>query len=448
MTGPELIAYGERVQAVFTASVRRFLFAAFGIWDTALAQLIGRWLPGRGQAVAAGLMAGSGGVVSAEHGYRVWELAGVAAADPDARRYLESEPLDPKGWQELPASSAFRQAFAGFLAEYGHRGVYELDTANPRWVEEPGYLLGEVRRMLDQDRSRHPRETARAVRRAAEAEMARLPLLACLAVRWLAARARRAAARREEGKAIIATVTFAARRTALEVGRRLVATGRLDDAASVFYLAQPDYLAYLRGEWDGQGAAALAADRRAQQAVWERESPPDVIVLDAEGSPASMPAVAQTAPEPRRSRIRRSARPSEYPAPEGWTVLSGTAAAPGHATGPARIIRHPTEGARLGLGEILVAPSTDPAWTPLFLRASAIATAVGGYHSHGAIVAREYGIPAVVNVPDLLSAVADGQPISVDGGAGRVAIAPAAGAQIDEASSPAAISTQARSARA
>jgi len=71
---------------------------------------------------------------------------------------------------------------------------------------------------------------------------------------------------------------------------------------------------------------------------------------------------------------------------------------------------------------VLVAPSTDPGWTPLFLRASAVVMEVGGYLSHGAIVAREYGIPAVVNLPGLLSSVKDGQRLVVDGDAGTITL--------------------------
>jgi len=78
-------------------------------------------------------------------------------------------------------------------------------------------------------------------------------------------------------------------------------------------------------------------------------------------------------------------------------------------------------GTYLSAGEVLVAPSTDPGWTPLFLRASAIVMASGGYLSHGAIVAREYGIPAVVNVPGILTGVRQGDPLFVDGDSGRVA---------------------------
>ncbi|MFZ2853594.1 MAG: PEP-utilizing enzyme, partial [Rhodocyclaceae bacterium] len=92
----------------------------------------------------------------------------------------------------------------------------------------------------------------------------------------------------------------------------------------------------------------------------------------------------------------------------------------GVAAGPARIIQRPEDGARLAAGDILVAPSTDPAWTPLFLRAGGLVMETGGYLSHGAIVAREFGIPAVVNLPGILAALADGEPLAVDGGRGTV----------------------------
>lgn len=94
--------------------------------------------------------------------------------------------------------------------------------------------------------------------------------------------------------------------------------------------------------------------------------------------------------------------------------------AAGSATGRVRILRHPSEGDRLGRGEILVAPSTDPGWTPLFMRAAAVVVEVGGYHSHGSIVAREFGIPAVANIPNLLETLQDGETITVHGDTGKI----------------------------
>lgn len=100
--------------------------------------------------------------------------------------------------------------------------------------------------------------------------------------------------------------------------------------------------------------------------------------------------------------------------------LEGVAVAAGIAKGKARLILHPEEGNKLGPGEIMIAPSTDPGWTPLFLKASGLIMETGGFLSHGAIVAREYGLPAVVNVPRVMRAIKDGQMVVVDGYQGKV----------------------------
>lgn len=103
----------------------------------------------------------------------------------------------------------------------------------------------------------------------------------------------------------------------------------------------------------------------------------------------------------------------------GNGILAGSPASAGMVTAPARVILDPV-GARLEPGEILVAPSTDPGWTPLFLTAGGLVMEMGGANSHGAVVAREYGIPAVVGVADATARISTGQRITVDGGAGTV----------------------------
>ena len=100
-------------------------------------------------------------------------------------------------------------------------------------------------------------------------------------------------------------------------------------------------------------------------------------------------------------------------------ALSGSPASAGSVTARARVILDPV-GARLEPGEILVAPSTDPGWTPLFLTAGGLVMEMGGPNSHGAVVAREYGIPAVVGVPEATVRIATGQRITVDGGSGTI----------------------------
>ncbi len=101
-------------------------------------------------------------------------------------------------------------------------------------------------------------------------------------------------------------------------------------------------------------------------------------------------------------------------------VWRGVATGTGVARGKVRRLRHPAEGLALQAGEILVAPSTDPGWTPLFLKAAGLVVETGGYMSHGAIVAREFALPAVVNLPGILDALRDGDEIVVDGLRGEV----------------------------
>jgi pyruvate,water dikinase len=108
---------------------------------------------------------------------------------------------------------------------------------------------------------------------------------------------------------------------------------------------------------------------------------------------------------------------------DGPGVLRGTPASGGLVTARARVILDPT-GAKLEPGEVLVAPSTDPGWTPLFLTAGGLVMEMGGSMSHGAVVAREYGIPAVVGVPDATGRVVTGSRITVDGSAGTVTLVP------------------------
>ena len=102
---------------------------------------------------------------------------------------------------------------------------------------------------------------------------------------------------------------------------------------------------------------------------------------------------------------------------------AGTPASAGTVAGVARVVLDPL-GARLDPGEILVAPSTDPGWTPLFLTAGGLVMEMGGANSHGAVVAREYGIPAVVGVAGATERITSGDTISVDGAAGTVALGP------------------------
>jgi pyruvate,water dikinase len=316
------------------------------------------------------LQAGAGGVASAEQGYRVYDVA-------QGKATIEE-----------------------FLRDFGHRAVYEADLANPRWVEDPSWILEQVESIRKNAPARDPRETAVEVRRKAEQELRqrfgwRTPL-----VLWLVRKLGAAMVAREGAKGALVAMLLPVRRMVLEMGRRLVAEGKLDAPGQALHFASGDLACWLRGYWDGAGARELARDRALRRERWLAEDAPDLITEEPDG------------------RLAAAAPPSGAPSEAG--VWIGIPVSPGCASGLARMVLTPTDAAHLEQGDVLVAPSTDPGWTPLFLRASAIVMETGGFLSHGAIVAREYGIPAVANVPGILKTLEDGEAIAVDGSTGRV----------------------------
>ena len=353
------------------------------------------------QSLVARLLAASGGVASAEHGFRIRELADSVGGDAAAEAALRDR--DPFAWRALPADTPFRVAMEAYLDRYGHRAVYEMELASARWAENPRYVLEQVRFHLDHPPARDARARAVDLRRRAEAELATVPAWLRPIARRIVGRARLGAALRENAKSGSAAALTLVRWICLEVGRRLQAAGRLAAAHDVFHLSLLEVEAWLTGAWDGGGADALAGDRRARLAAQQELELPGVI----RESPSAAP----------RADPRRAAAVAPAPDVDAW---AGMAAAPGAAEGPACVLRTPHDGGRMRRHDVLVAPSTDPGWTPLFLRASALVTETGGYLSHGAVVAREFGLPAVVNVRDAMRLIADGNRLRVDGDAGRV----------------------------
>ncbi|MGD8912446.1 MAG: PEP-utilizing enzyme, partial [Candidatus Thiodiazotropha sp.] len=187
----------------------------------------------------------------------------------------------------------------------------------------------------------------------------------------------------------------------LALGERWVEAGWLEVRDEIFYLLQHEMLAVLEDTLPGEALAPRITDRRRQFQVWQAEEATDVILQHPDGS--------------KNEQIEHGVADLV-----DGDCFAGIPVGTGRATGIARILQRPEQGERLGPNEILVAPSTDPAWTPLFLKAGGLVMETGGYLSHGAIVAREFGIPTVVNLPGILQQLHDGELIEVDGGRGTV----------------------------
>jgi pyruvate,water dikinase len=353
--------------------------------------------------------------VTTEMDLELWRLTQQIRSDSDARAAF-----DAAGAPELRTAydagalpPTAQRGFAQFLFRYGHRAVAEIDLGMPRWSDDPTHLFGVVRNYLALDDPALAPDTQFAAGSAdAEAMVADLvaraarrgPLRARL-VRFCLRRTRQLAGLRESPKFVLVWQLALLRAQLQRVGAALLAEGTLDRADDVFMVGIAEARRGLAGE---RLQSIVAANRAAYDAELRRRHIPRIVLSDGTEPEAAM-------------------RPAD--APEG--ALLGSPASTGTVTGRARVVLDPV-GAHLEPGEILVAPSTDPGWTPLFLTAGGLVMEMGGSNSHGAVVAREYGIPAVVGLADATHKIRTGDRITLDGAAGRVTLA--ASSAVEESS--------------
>jgi pyruvate,water dikinase len=350
--------------------------------------------------------------VTTEMDLELWALAASIRAKPESAAVF-AEPALPelaRRYRSGGLPAAVQAGLAAFLGHYGHRAVAEIDLGMPRWSEDPTHILGVLANYLRlDDPAQAPDRQFRKAAREAEAHVERLVAAArgrsrlrAMLVQGALRRTRMFAGLRELPKYFIVEALAAVREQLAAVGAELAEAGRIDAPDDVFFL---DFAEAHRG-LDGTRLQGIVRQRReAYEAELGRRHVPRVLLSDG------------TEPEALRI-VPGGADGGRFGAKAG--VLSGTPASAGTATAPARVILDP-QGAHLEPGEILVAPSTDPGWTPLFLTAGGLVMEMGGPNSHGAVVAREYGIPAVVGVPDATTRIVTGHSITVDGAAGTVA---------------------------
>jgi len=336
---------------------------------------------------------------------QLWNLLQRIRSDQESADLLRSTP--PAALAErfhtggLP--TVLQTCLTLFLADYPHRAIAEIDVGVPRWSEDPTYILGVMANYLQlEDPSMAPDVVFARSTREARAMIDRLSAVAAQRGRWRGpvvrftlGRARELAGIREMPKYFIVLALAAVRSDLAAVGVVLATDGRIDKADDVFFLT-------IGEARDGLAGRSLHPVVEARRAVYEQEMRrrrvPRVLLSDG------------TEPE----NTEEAAGPTP-------ASMVGVPASPGTAAGTARVVLDPV-GARLAPGEILVAPSTDPGWTPLFLTAGGLVMEMGGANSHGAVVAREYGIPAVVGVPRATERVSSGDLLTVNGTAGTVNI--------------------------
>lgn len=294
--------------------------------------------------------------------------------------------------QELPAVA--QQALSGFLSEYGMRGLGEIDLGAPRWTDDPtgvcqtliAYVTAESpdhdpRRTFEQGRVR----ATDGLETLAEASTA----AAARQLRFAGSRVRSLFGARETPKFALVCAMGSIRKALLDSGAELVTAGNLDSPADIFYLQHSELAEAFDHDWRSLVAERKEAFAREQR----RQAVPRIILDDGE---AFYDGVASTK-----------------------SGISGMGVSPGVAEGLVRVVDDPRTS-ELKQGEVMVCRGTDPAWTPLFLTAAALVTEVGGLMTHGSVVAREYGIPAVVGVHEATTRLQTGQLIRIDGSAGTI----------------------------
>ena len=347
---------------------------------------------------------------SVEAGRELWNLSRLAASIPSVRdRIIEVTPATI--WRTLdalasmPDAQPFMDAFSIYLDDYGWRSDL-FDLSMPTWAEDPSIPLSQLRAYLEMEDYDPDRESKRLQD---ERDQAIEDTLASV---------KPEDRRRFEDVLEVATslsplqedhnfyidqrLAFTPRLLVLAIGRRLVSDGHIDEPSDVFYLRAAQVRAALNSEDDDY--RGMVEDCMDEMSRWAKVTPPSYV-----GAPRPT-GISGPSLFDGRNRFR-----ADQP-----NVLRGNPSSSGTARGPARILMNLREAGRLKPGDVLVARTTMPAWTPLFGVACAIVVETGGVLSHAAVTAREYGIPAVLGVADATTTIRDGQILEVSGSDGRV----------------------------
>jgi pyruvate,water dikinase len=356
--------------------------------------------------------------VTTEMDLSLWQTARALKADTSAADYAQRTPADQLAAEylrgELPDSA--HRAVEAFLRRYGFRGLAEIDLGRPRWREDSAPVMQALQSYLRiEDENQAPDAVFKRGEQAARAALDQLEAAAratrggwlkARIVRLLAQRMRASIGMRESPKFYIVRIMGIVREGLLESGRDFAAAGELERPDDVFFLRLPELEELAQVEDPLQrGAArdwrALAAARRA---VYQREKLrrqiPRLLLSDGRAFYEGL---------------------NDAPPGADGNVIVGSPVSPGLVEGAVRVVFDP-HAAQLAPGEILVCPGTDPSWTPLFLAAGGLVMEVGGMMTHGSVVAREYGIPAVVGVDRATQRLQTGQRIRVDGSSGQIVI--------------------------
>jgi pyruvate,water dikinase len=364
-----------------------------------------RWFPD-GIAKSGKLLAGMGGMADATAGLDMWRLAAAAHSKTQVKDII----LSDDDWNTIEGKLSrtksgreFLDQWNRFMLRHGHHCRGELELCNKRWSETPDYILKFIRSHMTQMNEFNPVQNSERLaeqRRQLEKQYRRQlknPIKRMI-FNHLLIRAQTGSVFRENVKSEVIKLLTAKRKILLELGKRLHDKGILENEDDVFFLRYEEIEPVVNNNADSDIKKVISA-RRAEYDKNRSITPPDVVFGKFDPATYVPDSIDEQA-----------------------EVLQGLAVSTGTATGKARVILRADTEEQLLAGEILVAPFTDPGWTPYFIPAAAIVMDEGGIFSHGSIIAREYGIPAVVNVGGATRIIKTGQTICVDGNRSVVTI--------------------------
>ena len=390
----------ERIQALNEEFLRREM--TFGIAGgvtqclQALGFLLPRWLGEDWRGLLNAALQGQAQAISAQQIVRLAALVEVARRDESVRRVFESAEWDGRVAGQRLRGTRFYDLFEQYLLDYGHRGLGESDIMSPRFSDQPEIVLDVLRYQVTALTAQSPADITARQRRIREQGCAdiraRCGRLRWTVFSWWYRRLCRFYALREANRHHLMYYAGATRRLLLRAGALLTEHGQLDQAEDVFFIRveeQSPLLSLEARDW-----RALVASRKQARVRDLQLAAPDQLIDGAEEVSAEL------APEA-----------------AGWR---GVPISAGAARGPARIIRTVEDWKRVVPGDILVSPVIDPGMAPLFGIAAGLVVEMGGTLSHGAIIAREYGLPAVANIAGITTSVGDGEIIELDAAAGTV----------------------------
>ena len=352
-------------------------------------------------------------------GHALWELSRSALKDETVTNAISgNEAADvPKALEQSDAGKAFLAELDDFLEEFGQRSDRFADLSSPGWIEDPVTAIQNIKNFVletDRDMPSEIKELAKEREELiaeAREQLKGYPEAVRGQFEFLLKAAQAGTVIQEDHNYWIdQRSSYKVRRVILEFGNRFSKSGTGDDAEDICLLALDE----LKDD-----AKTLSGDRRSdvteRRAEMERFAnirPPDAL-----GTPPA-------APPPEIPIMRAFGRFSGGPPPpsEEPGVIKGNPCSPGKVTGTAKVVMSLAEAGKLKPGDIMIAPATMPAWTPLFASIAAVVTDAGGVLSHAGIVAREYNIPAVLGTGRATYAIKDGQQVEVDGDAGVVRV--------------------------